>query len=179
MRTHIFRFFFLSLYLSLSLSVPCAGSPCKAGSLQTDAHTHTHTSTHQLSQIPSPCPRLAHAPHRLTGLPPLGGLRSQLVCGGHLCFPLSPLALFCWIGSHVPSPPYRHTPTGGMIIHVGAGRLVLSPCKWFGTSAKLKCDASVLRNADEYYWSQVCHPRRIIAEYHRVSTLPFMWESDS
>lgn len=175
MRTHIFRFFFLSISLSLSRSRALALHV----KLVVYRLMHTHTCTHQLSPIPSPCPRLAHAPHCLTGLPPLGGLRSQLVCGGHLCFPLSPLALFCWIGSHVPSPPYRHTPTGGMIIHVGAGRLVLSPCKWFGTSAKLKCDASVLRNADEYYWSQVCHPRRIIAEYHRVSTLPFMWESDS
>lgn len=99
--THFSLFF--PLYLSLSLS----RSRALALHVKLVVYRlmHTHTCTHQLSQIPSPCPRLAHTPHRLTGLPPLGGLRSQLVCGGHLCFPLSPLALFCWIGSHVPSPP--------------------------------------------------------------------------
>lgn len=179
MRTHIFRFFFLSLYLSLSLSVPCAGSPCKAGSLQTDAQTHTHKHPSTVSDS-LPLPSFGPRPTPPHGTPTSRRPQVTARLRRPSVFPtLSPRTVLLDRESRALPPPYRHTPIGGMIIHVGAGRLVLSPCKWFGTSAKLKCDASVLRNADEYYWSQVCHPRRIIAEYHRVSTLPFMWESDS
>lgn len=66
-----------------------------------------------------------------------------------------------------------------MIIHVVAGKLVVLSCKWLLAINKFDPDVSMLRNAYEYSLAQVCLPHRIIVEYLRVSTLPFVWESDS
>lgn len=120
-----------------SCSISCAGSPCKPGSLQTDASTHTHTHP-PINRLKFPPPALvwptSHTASRDSHLSVASGHSSfaEAICVSHS------LPVHCFVGLGVTGlltcfPPLPSPLDWAMIIHVVAGKLVVLPCKWLVT----------------------------------------------